>query len=975
MSIKSIFKHKLTLAWFITSCVLLFLLLVLNIAFAIPTVQDFANLYIGQAPTQASGDTESKQYYKKETDSKEAAKEAGEEFNITAASEGIVMLKNKDNAFPIAKGSKVSVFGKNSVEIVYGGSGSGAVDTSEAKTIQDSLTAVGLEVNPTLWSFYKNDSASGAGRPENPSDLDTGATVSLTTGESPYSSYTQEVKNSYSSYNDLALVVFSRIGGEGFDLPRTSDEEGKHYLELDANEIELLRNVTSAGFKKVAVIINSGNAMELGFAESGEFADKIDGLFLMPGTGTTGVMALGQILTGEVNPSGHTVDTYATDFTADPTWNNFGDNRADHGDELIYDGENYGYYFVDYEENVYVGYRYYETRGADDESWYSSHVVYPFGYGLSYTTFSMKFADDNSFPTELSKDKFTVKVEVENTGDVAGKEVVEIYGHAPYKAGEIEKPEIQLLGFAKTPLIEPNSDPVTVEIEIDPYYLASYDYKDANKDGIKGYQLDSGEYTFSLRSDAHTMVDSFDVNLSNTISYEKDPVTDNNVVNRYTDLEDATQNSDFHLQTLLSRNNWDNTWPQTPTTEDRTTTKEVIDALDSRDHNNPNNYTEMPTQGDTATDPDLMLYSLFKMNTDGSTALNEYGAPYITFDNEKWDALLNKVTNDEMKNTINRAMFNTASISSIDKPKTNDTDGPAGFVNFMSPKTFYGTCAYNSEVLFAMTWNVDILREFGAHVGEEGLWGDANGDKLPYSGWYAPGLNIHRSPFGGRNNEYFSEDPLLSGKLAAAEIQGAQSKGVYCFVKHFALNEQETHRQSNGDISSVTEQAMREIFLRGFEIAVKEGKTTAMMTSFNRIGTKWAGGDYRLLTEILRNEWGFKGTVIDDFNTPGYMSVKQMVYAGGDINLSGTRFWNNVDYNDPNDVTVLRNAMKNLLYTVGNSCAMNGHGEGVIYTEGLAPWRIIQIVYDVVAVLVILGWGIPSIMYVYKKEKQQQVAE
>ena len=337
MSVKKFFKNLSTRIWFIVSCCLGALLLVLNVALAVPTVQDFATLIFGVSTGTSTGSTEGSDYYPKTTSSKDEARENGDKFNVKLAEEGIVMLKNKDNAFPLPKGTKVSVFGKNSAGIVYGGSGSGAVDSSKAKTLHDSLTAVGFEVNPELEAFYAS-SASGAGRPNNPSDLDSGKSVSLETGETPLSMYTDKVKSSYSSYNDLALVVLSRIGGEGFDLPRTSAEEGKHYLELDKNEIDMIKHVQASGFKKVAIVINSGNAFELGFTKTdyeGILADKIDGVFLMPGTGTTGVMALGEILSGSVNPSGHTVDTYATDFTAAPSFQNFGDNSKDNGDLML----------------------------------------------------------------------------------------------------------------------------------------------------------------------------------------------------------------------------------------------------------------------------------------------------------------------------------------------------------------------------------------------------------------------------------------------------------------------------------------------------------------------------------------------------------------------------------------------------------------------------------------------------------------
>lgn len=957
MTVKKFFKNVGARVWFIVSCVLALLLLVVNIALAVPTVKDMAVLALGRLKSTSTGE-ETSEYYKKTTKSKDEAKQKGDEFNVNLAREGIVMLKNRNNAFPMdvtKDGNKVSIFGKNSASIVYGGSGSGAVDSSNAKTLSDSLTAVGFEVNPTLKAFYANNSLSGNGRPSNPSDLDSGKTVALDVGETPYSSYTADVKASYASYHDLALIVLSRIGGEGFDLPRTSAEEGKHYLELDNNETEMIRNVVASGFKKVCVIINSGNAMELGFLESGEFADKIDGAFFMPGTGTTGVMALGEILTGKVNPSGHTVDTFATDFTKAPSFQNFGDNKVHDGDRFKMDGSDADYYFVDYEEGVYVGYRYYETRAlTDGEAWYKENVVYPYGYGLSYTDFTYSLDNKDKLPSTLSKDKFTVDVKVHNDGKVKGKAVVQLYASAPYIKGQIQKSAVQLIGFAKTSELEPGKDE-TVKVEIDPYYLASYDYRDQNNDGFKGYTLDKGNYRFSLRTDSHHVIDTFDMNLADTIKYENDPVTGNKVENLYTGNQDKYWDSDYHLQSILNRDDFEGTFPKSPAGDDYNLSKAELTILQDRNPNNPETY-EMPKLDVPEEDQNLKLWQLFETNDDGSYKLNEYGVPYIEYDNPKWESLLSRVSLDDIKEHMNRAAFHTKEATDIDKPMTYETDGPAGFVNFMFKSEFYGTAAYCSEVMIGQTYNVDLAQEFGETVGEEGLWGDTK-KGFSYSGWYAPGINIHRSPFGGRNFEYYSEDPLFAGKMAAAQIRGCRKKGVYCFAKHFALNEQETNRQSNGDISYVTEQAMREIYLRPFEIAVKEGDCTGIMTSFNRIGLRWTGGDYRLLTTILRNEWGFKGAVIDDFNTPGYMPVKQMAYAGGDINLSVTRSWNKADYKDANDVYVLRRTFKNMLYTVGNSNAMNGYGVNSVKKAGTPIVTILQIVIDIAFPLVIIAWG------------------
>ena len=524
--------------------------------------------------------------------------------------------------------------------------------------------------------------------------------------------------------------------------------------------------------------------------------------------------------------------------------------------------------------------------------------------------------------------------------------------------------------------MEPGASEV-LELNVNPYYMASYDYKDQNGDGFKGYTLDSGDYTFSVRTDAHTLAGStsFQLNLPSTIKYEKDPVTDTVVKNLYTDNKERYLDSDYHLQTLLSRSDFNGTFPVTPTGDDYKLTQAEIKILEDRNPNNPNTY-EMPNLEVPEEDADLMLYDLFEKNEDGTIALDENGRPYVLYDNPKWESLLNKVSLDKAKEMMNRAAFHTIEIPEIDKPRTYETDGPAGIVNFMFTSEYYGCAAYCSETLVGMTFNQELAEEWGETVGEESLWGDittVNGEvvtKAPYSGWYAPGVNIHRSPFGGRNFEYYSEDPVHTGKMAAAEIRGTRRKGMYTFMKHFALNEQETHRSINGDISYCTEQAMREIYLKAFEIAVKEGKSLGIMSSFNRIGLKWTGGDYRLLTTILRDEWGFRGAVIDDFNTPGYMPVKQMCYAGGDLNLSTTRSWSKTDWNNANDVTVIRKALKNTLYVVANSNNMNGHGEGIVHSAGKPIYKNIQLAVNIVLPIIIIGWGAPVIILVARKKEE-----
>ena len=936
--------------------------------------------------------------YELEYSSKKEVYEAANKLNEEVCEEGFVLLKNKSGAngpaLPLSGGEKVSIFGKNSVNIAYGGSGSSGGTHANAKNLYDSLEAAGFETNPELRAFYQSSSRSGSGRAENSSDLDTGDSVFYNTGETPQSMYDDSVKNSYAEYKDVALVVFTRIGGEGFDLPRSmkgvegARNEDDHYLQLDQNETDLLKAVCEYGFGKVIVVINSGSPMELAFLEDDSYyayQQNIDAAIWMGFPGDSGSMALGRILNGEVNPSGRTVDTYAANFKDSPSWANFGDNLqygSVSGDQYLGTGSD-KYYYVDYEEGIYVGYKYYETRGAEDEEWYDDAVVYPFGYGLSYTTFEWEIEDDSEIRDyDLTYDdigsQFTVSVKVTNTGSVPGKEVVQLYGHAPYYDGEVEKSEVVLLDFAKTSELAVGQSE-TVELTFDPYYLASYDYSDANGNGDSCYELDASEdgngYALYISHNAHEREFDIPFTVSEDIVIYDDPVTENTVENRYTDV--GVYSSDYHLkeEELLSRGDW--VMPNSPTEEERDVNnyEGLLDALKDTSHNNTESdaYYDMekPVFGDTSSQ--LVLRDLIAFE-DGKPVQNEDGS-YADYDDERWEELISKLSVGELKDMCNLGAFKTNALPEISKPLTNDTDGPAGFTNFMSTDgTYWDTCYYCSEVVMGATWNTQLIEELGRMVGNEGLVGaDGRGNNLPYSGWYAPGVNIHRSPFGGRNFEYFSEDGIFTGKMAAAEIRGARSRGVYCFVKHFALNDQETHRSSNGSCSWVTEQAMREVYLKPFEIAVKEGGATAIMSSFNRIGVKWTGGDYRLLTEILRNEWGFKGMVITDFNTTTYANLEQMAYAGGDLNLGNDMTiipvlnpdW--CDENDNADLYILRNCVKNILYTVANSNALNGE----VDHYNLAPWKIAVIVVDCVAVAGVAVWGFFAVRKFLKYKKQQ----
>ena len=913
-----------------------------------------------------------KSYYSVKAKTKREAYENGNALTESVCEEGIVLLKNKDNSLPLEKNSRVSVFGKNSVNFVYGGSGSGGGNFRGAITLYESLKNASFIVNPVLQEFYSDKKLSGEGRPANPAIEDNSNKV-LPTGETPQKSYTDKVKESYSRYADAAILVFSRIGGEGNDLPRAQPgDKSKHYLQLDKNEEDLLKAVTEFGFKKVIAIFNAGTSMQAGEIVKN---DKIDACLSVGGTGFAGLNALGSILNGSVTPSGKTVDTWVTDFTKDPVYVNFGDNGtpsekkgAPDGATYTVNGASSGYYFVNYEEGIYLGYRYYETRGADEgEDWYHKQVSYPFGYGLSYTTFEWKIRNESALGnielTSENKNKsIEIEVEVTNTGKYKGKDVVELYCELP--SGKIEKPSVVLVGFAKTPMLypaagnaanafdaangsdKPNS--AVVKLSFEPYYAASYDYLDSDSDSFFGYQLEAGKYLLKLKTDVHTDkagVSTLTCNVSKTIRYEKDNKTGKLVENRFSDADDM-------LETVLSRKDWKGTMPKAKNTF--ALTDELKEKLTSTATNNPQKQFKKST-----------LSAEKKKN-----AIEMRGVDYS--DDEKWEEFLDTLSFAEIKDLFNRGAYKTAGIMRLNLPETLSADGPVGFVNFISDVNVAGNVAYPSEYVLGCTWNVDLAREMGESVGEEAAYGKGGLYPTPYTGWYAPGLNLHRSPFGGRNFEYFSEDPLLSGFMAAAEIRGAQSNGVVPYMKHFALNEQETHRDDNGVATWATEQAIRELYLRPFEIAVKEADAKGIMSSFNRIGATWTGGDFRLLTEVLREEWGFEGSVICDFNVSSYMSAKQMIYGGGDLNLTLTRYWLRPDENNDGDVAMLRRAAKNVLFSVVNSNAMNGIDEKTVLRFAMPVWQEVTLVTECAVIVGLMIWGFFEIRAFKKKSRGEK---
>ena len=978
-------KNRGVKVWAIVTSALLVIAIAVNvILLKLPIAGNTFNLLFGgERAIVAEGDGGT--VYEQEFSTKADALAAAQNFVIEVEKEGITLLKNEDQALPLAGGAKVSVFGKNSVNIVTSGSGSASSNSSAAgNTLYDSLTAAGISFNTTLKSFYEDNSKSGTGRPENPAMTSGQRLSGYATGETPVSSYTSDVTASYAQYNDAAIVVISRIGGEGFDLPRTmatdftyanavagAESADSHYLELDANEKALIAHVKE-NFSKVIVLLNVGTTMEMGEVQAD--AD-VDAVVWMGFPGANGVMAVGQVLTGKMtdgtafSPSGHTVDTWAADFTQDPTWYNTGVYGSEFGNRYLYNGEKTDYAFVNYMEGIYVGYRYYETRGHEEtradaaSTWYQDHVVYPFGYGLSYTTFdwdvSFAKADGSAISAE---DKIDVTVKVKNTGSYAGKDVVQLYYSAPYDYDHpaIEKSYVVLGDFVKTKLLQPGEEQ-TVTLSVDAADMKSYDYADANGNGFKGYELEAGDYTLFVSANAHEPKASATYKLGSSvqIAAEKDKWgKDAAVTNQFDDVS-AGIFGDWTYASFVSRKDFAGTMPKAYLADSaRTLTDGLMDELkasikrkySASDAGQPWEVTGSVTYGEPA-DSGLSLKDMLK-----DASGNYVGS--VDFDDPRWETLLNEISLDEMKTLVGYGAFRTNPVGGVNgivnKPMTTDADGPSGFTSFLSESVIYNTCAYQAECIMGATWNVELAERMGELVGEEGLIGNEKGDGLPYTGWYAPAVNIHRSPFAGRNWEYYSEDAVLSGKFAAKVIDGAAARGVYCYVKHFAVNDQETDREYNGILVWANEQAMREIYLKPFEIAVKESETkvNGMMSSFNRIGKRWAGGSYPLLTAVLRNEWGARGPVITDYSLNTYTHVDEMIRAGGDLFLTqDAKSFNKED--DATQITLLRNATKNVLYAVVNSNAMGA--EVIGYQRPM--WQNVMFIIDAALVVLLALWG------------------
>lgn len=851
------------------------------------------------------------------------------------ADEGIVLLDN-DGTLPMAKNSKLNVFGWASTNPCYGGTGSGALsDAYPTVTLLEGLTNAGFELNTELSDFYTSYRAD---RP-----VVGMFSQDWTLPEPEAAQYTDEMMNNAKAFSDTAMVVITRVGGEGADLPTdvsqvTYDaghsyndfEPGNHYLQLSKTEKDMI-DLVCKNFDKVVVVYNGANAMELGWVKD---YSQIKSVIWCAGTGQSGFNALGSILCGDVNPSGRTIDTFVYDLTQTPTANNFGNFNYTNMDE--FKANSFGAdtipAFVNYVEGIYVGYKFYETAAAEGLIDYDKTVVYPFGRGLSYTTFTQTL---NSV-TEADG-TITVDVTVTNTGSASGKEVVEVYYNPPYTNGGIEKASANLIGFAKTSELAPGaSENVTVTFKAED--MASYDTY-----GKGCYVLEKGDYVISINADSHTVLDSKVYNVASDIVYDASN-------KRESDVEVADNKFDFAEGnvTYLSRaDGFANYAEATAAPADFELPAQAKATFYNNSNWNPEDFNNADDVAPT---------------TGAKNGLKLKDMVGVDYNDAQWDAFLDQLTVSDMDSLIALGGYQSAAVSSIGKVQAIDCDGPASINNNFTKQ---GSIGFPSAVMIAATWNTDLAHDFGTSIGKMA-------DDMNVSGWYAPAMNIHRSAFAGRNFEYYSEDGVLSGAMAANAIMGSQEQGVYAFMKHFALNDQETNRTSMLCTWS-TEQAIREIYLKPFEKCIKDADCHAVMSAFNYIGTTYAGSCPELLIDVLRGEWGFVGMVLTDYyGVYGYQDADRLIRNGGDFCLVNYDTETN-HLTDTTSATALvsaRQACKNILYTVANSRAY--------YEENLNPgmpgWEKLMIGVDVVLFAGLAAVELLVVKKGYAKRKEEEQA-
>ena len=860
----------------------------------------------------------------------EEAAEVAEEI----MEDGIVLLKN-ESLLPLNETKKLNIFGWESINPAYGGAGSGGInDLYDIVSLNQGLENAGFSINQELVDFYNNY---GADNPEMSIQKQ-----SWTLPEPPVDTYSDELIKSAKEYSDVAVVVLSRKAGEGHnDIPmdvrkaaydNNSDEyddfpEGEHYLQLSQTERDMVDMVCS-NFDNVIVVYNGANQFELGFADE---YPQIKSVVWCPGTGNVGFNALGKVFSAEVNPSGKTPDTFIYDMTTAPWWNNAEKTEYTNLADMAVEGMNagtaqvYAPAFTNYVEGIYVGYKYYETAAQEGAIDYDKTVQYPFGYGLSYTEFEQKMGE-----LEEKDGQISVDVEVTNTGDVAGKDVVEVYYKPPYTNGGIEKSSANLIEFAKTNLLQPGeSQTVTVTFSIED--MASYDENNA-----KAYVLEKGDYVISINSDSHTVLD------QKTYTADKDVVYKG---------ENKRASDDTAATNVF---------------EDA---KGDITYLSRADHfANYEEATAAPASAELG-EPYVSEYHL-NSNFDKTTYLNDEDVMPTTgadngltladmrdadYDDPRWEKLLDQLTVDEMANMIAMAGYQTAAMDSVGKVATLDFDGPAAINNNF---TGVGSIGFPIEVVVASTWNKELAQAWGECMGKIS-------QEMGAEGWYAPGMNTHRTAFGARNYEYFSEDGVLAGNMGAKAVEGARKYGVYSYIKHFALYE------GNAKMVSAwsNEQAIREIYLKPFEISVKQGGANAVMVSWSFLGDKWTGECSNLMNTVLREEWGFRGMALTDFfrnNGHGFMNADAALANGVDVMLSTFNGEENNVANPehPTSVLQMRNACKNVMYTVVSSWAYDGEHE----ETGMENWKKAGIGIDIVIALFMAGMEV-LVIRGYKKRK------
>lgn len=861
-------------------------------------------------------------------------------------SEAITMLKNDDSNLPLSN-KKVNVFGWGSTNPVYGGTGSGSMsDQYETVSMLDGMKQAGIETNSELTKLYTDY------RKDRP--VVAMWSQDWTLPEVPAKQYSDKLISDAKDFSDEAADLPTNMKAKGITYNNNSKDyedfkDGEHFLQLSQTERDMIDLVTK-NFKKVTLVYNGANAFQFDFLSQ---YPQIKSVLWCPPAGQTGFSALGEVLAGDVNPSGKTSDTFVKDLTKTAVFNNTDGTAAgnassvgtngkftyDNADDLAasymgFSGDKVTVTptFVNYVEGIYVGYKFYETAADEGLINYDDTVMFPFGYGLSYTTFKQEMGK-----VSYKNGKISFDVTVTNTGDKAGKDVVEVYYNPPYTDGGIEKASKNLVAFEKTKKLEPGASQ-TVKIEFDDDDMASYDQKDA-----KAYVLEQGDYDISIQSDSHHVIDHQKVTVKDTVTYNSDSNTHNG------DAVAATNEFDYAAGdvTYLSRaGHFANYAKATAAPTNFSMSDEAKAEFTNNSNYDPKKYDndsdEMPTTG---AKNGLKLYQM-------------YGKDY---DDADWDKLLDQLTFDDMDNLIANGGYGTPAVKSVGKIQLTDADGPASLNNNF---TGVGSIGFPASTAFACTWNRDLAKQFGEMIGDMA-------HDMHVAGWYAPAMNIHRSAFSGRTFEYFSEDSLLSGAMASNEIAGAKSKGVYSFMKHFALNDQETNR-TNMVCTWANEQSIRETYLKPFEMSVKEGGAQAVMSSFNYIGYTYAGASSNLLQTVLRGEWGFKGFVLTDyFGGYGYQNADQEVRAGNDSMLATTKITNHITDKSATSVKAMRQAAHNILYTAANSWQY-ANGEPKVATP---IWKTaMYVAWGVTAVLVI-GLEIVAIKRYLNRKKAVATVE